>query len=73
MASKSQYTGLGIALGAAFGAAAGVMIGHMAVWLGVGVAIGMVLGASFRHAEVECPECAVVHRKHEVSDRQLES
>ena len=73
MASKSKYTGLGIALGAALGAAAGVMIGHMAVWLGVGVAIGMVLGASFRRAEERCPECAAIRRKHEVKTRVVES
>ena len=73
MASKSQYTGLGIALGAALGAVAGVMAGHIAIWLGIGVAIGMVLGASFRRTEEKCPECAVIHRKHEVKTRQVEN
>jgi hypothetical protein len=73
MASKSQYTGLGIALGAALGAVAGVLAGHIAIWLGVGIAIGMVLGASVRRAEVRCPECAVIHRKHEEKTKQLES
>jgi hypothetical protein len=73
MASKSKYTGLGIALGAALGAAAGVLAGHVAMWLGIGVAIGMALGASFRRAEKECPECAVIHRKHAVRTRRVES
>jgi len=71
MASKSKYTGLGIALGAAPGAVAGVLAGHVAIWLGIGVAIGMVLGASVRRAE--CPECAVIHRKHEVKTGQEQS
>jgi len=73
MASKSKHTGLGIALGAALGAVAGVLAGHVAVWLGIGIAIGMVLGASFRNRKDECPECAVIHQKHEVRTRQLES
>jgi uncharacterized membrane protein YgaE (UPF0421/DUF939 family) len=72
MASKSKHTGLGIALGAALGAVAGVLVGHVAIWLGIGIAIGMALGASFRRAEVRCPECAVLHQKHEVRRRQLE-
>jgi uncharacterized membrane protein YgaE (UPF0421/DUF939 family) len=72
MKSKPKGMGLGIALGAVLGAALGVLAGHVAVWLGVGVAIGMVLGASFRRAELACPECAVIHRKHEVN-RQLEN
>ena len=69
MANKSKHTGLGIALGAALGVAAG----HVAIWLAIGVAIGMVLGASSRRAEKECPECAVLHQRHEVRGRQLES
>jgi hypothetical protein len=73
MASKSQYTGLGIALGAALGAAAGVLAGHVAIWLSIGVAIGMVLGASFRRAEERCPECVAIHRRHEVKTREVES
>jgi hypothetical protein len=73
MANKSKHTGLGIALGAALGAVAGVLAGHIAIWLGIGIAIGMVLGASFRGKNNECPECAVIHRKHEVRNRQLES
>jgi uncharacterized membrane protein YoaK (UPF0700 family) len=73
MASKSKYTGLGIALGAALGAVAGVLAGHIAIWLGIGIAIGMVLGASFHRAEERCPECAAIHRKHEVKTRVVES
>jgi uncharacterized membrane protein YgaE (UPF0421/DUF939 family) len=72
MARNSKHTGLGIALGAVLGAVAGVLAGHMAIWLGIGIAIGMALGASFRRAEVRCPECAVIHQKHEVRSRQLE-
>ena len=58
-------------IGAALGAVAGVLAGHVAIWLGIGIAIGVVLGASFRRTEKVCPECAVIHRKHEVSGRQL--
>jgi hypothetical protein len=72
MASKSKHTGLGIALGAALGTVAGVLAGHVAIWLGIGIVIGMALGASFRRSEKVCPECAVMHEKHEVSRRQLE-
>jgi len=72
MANKSKHTGLGIALGAALGAVAEVLAGHIAIWLGTGIAIGMALGASFRRAEMRCPECAVIHQKHEVRSRQLE-
>jgi hypothetical protein len=73
MANKSKHTGLGIALGAAMGAALGVAAGHLAIWLAVGVAIGMAIGASFRRTDKECPECAVIHQKHEARGRQLES
>jgi hypothetical protein len=73
MANKSKHTGLGIALGAALGAVAGVLAGHIAIWLGIGIAIRMVLGASFRRGNNECPECAVIHQKHEVRNRPLES
>jgi hypothetical protein len=66
MASKSKYTGSGIALGAAAGAALGVAAGHIAVWLAIGVAIGMVLGASFRRGTSNCPQCEVVHKSHEL-------
>jgi len=73
MAGKSKHTGLGIALGAALGAAAGVLAGHVAIWLGVGIAIGMALGATFRRGDKQCPECAALHRAHEVNAKQLQS
>jgi uncharacterized membrane protein YgaE (UPF0421/DUF939 family) len=73
MASKSKHTGVGVALGAALGAVAGVLAGHVAIWLGIGIAIGMVLGASFLRTEKVCPECAVIHQKHEVSQKHLQS
>ena len=66
MTNKPKYTGLGIALGAALGAVAGVMAGHIGVWLAIGVAIGIVIGASARRKTVECPECAQLHRAHEL-------
>jgi hypothetical protein len=69
--NKPKYTGVGIALGGALGAIAGVMAGHIAIWLGIGVAIGMVLGATVRRVEMECPECAAIHKKHEGRTRQL--
>lgn len=72
MNRKSKGIGAGIASGAALGAVAGVLAGHVAIWLGIGIAIGVALGASFRRTEKVCPECAVIHRKHEVSGRQLE-
>jgi len=54
------------------GAVAGVLAGHVAIWLGIGIAIGMALGASFWRADKECPECALIHQKHEARTRQLE-
>jgi len=66
MTSKPKYTGLGLALGAALGAVFGVVAGHMGVWLAIGVAIGMLLGASMRRKEPACPECAAMHRAHEM-------
>jgi uncharacterized membrane protein YgaE (UPF0421/DUF939 family) len=66
MTNKSKYTGLGIALGAALGAVFGVLAGNMGVWLAVGVVIGMVLGARFRRKQTDCPECAQIHRAHEL-------
>jgi len=66
MANKSKLTGLGIALGAALGAVAGVLAGHMAIWLAVGIAIGVAIGASLRRNETSCPECAAIHRAHEL-------
>ncbi len=72
MAGKSKHTGLGIALGAVLGAVAGILAGHIAIWLGIGIAIGMLLGASVRRSEKVCPECAVIHRKHERGSGQLQ-
>jgi hypothetical protein len=66
MTNKSKHAGLGIALGAALGAVFGVAAGHMGVWLALGVAIGIVIGASFRHKETLCPQCAQIHRVHEL-------
>jgi hypothetical protein len=71
--TKSKYTGLGIALGAALGAVFGVAAGHMGVWLAVGVAIGIVIGASFRPKETLCPECAQIHRVHEMRNQKATS
>jgi hypothetical protein len=70
MTSKSKFTGVGLALGAALGAVFGVMAGHVGVWLALGVAIGMALGAAFRRREKEtnCPQCAQIHRAHEMRD-----
>jgi len=69
MNNKSKYTGLGIALGAALGAVFGVMAGHVGVWLAVGVAIGVALGASLRRKSADCPQCAQIHRAHEVRNQ----
>ena len=66
MTNKSKHAGLGLALGAALGAVFGVVAGHVGVWLAIGVAIGMLLGASFRRKETNCPECAAMHRAHEM-------
>jgi len=74
MNRKPKYAGLGIALGAALGAVAGVMAGNMGVWLAIGVAIGLVIGLSSRRKTLECPECATIHRVHEIvreGSRQL--
>jgi len=73
MASKSKYTGLGIALGEALGAVAGVLAGHVAMWLGIGIAIGMVLGASLRTVEKLCPECAAIHQQQDARGGQVRS
>jgi H+/Cl- antiporter ClcA len=69
MTNKSKHTGVGLALGAALGAAFGVMAGHVGAWLAIGVAIGMLLGASFRRKGTECPECAQIHRAHELRNQ----
>jgi hypothetical protein len=66
MQTKSKYAGLGIALGVALGAVFGVAAGHMGVWLALGVVIGIAIGASFRRKETNCPECAQIHRVHEL-------
>jgi predicted lysophospholipase L1 biosynthesis ABC-type transport system permease subunit len=66
MTNKSKHAGLGIALGAALGAVFGVLAGNMGVWLAIGVVIGMVIGASFRRKATDCPQCAQVHRAHEL-------
>ena len=66
MTNKPKYTGLGITLGAGLGAAFGVLAGHIGLWLAIGVAIGIVIGATFRRKEVSCPECAQIHRVHEM-------
>ena len=71
MTSKPKSVAIGIALGAALGAVLGVAAGHIAIWLAIGVAIGMVIGGSLRPRRIECPECARIHRTHEVK-RQLE-
>jgi hypothetical protein len=70
MTSKSRHAGFGIALGAALGAVFGVLAGNMGVWLVIGVAIGTLIGASIRRRPAECPQCAQMHRAHELS-RQL--
>ncbi|HET7892571.1 MAG TPA: hypothetical protein VFL34_13655 [Candidatus Sulfotelmatobacter sp.] len=70
MTNKSTLHGLGIALGAALGAVFGVMAGHVGIWLAIGLAIGVLVGASFRRKEANCPQCAQLHRAHELR-RQL--
>ncbi|MFZ0863656.1 MAG: hypothetical protein ABR881_12260 [Candidatus Sulfotelmatobacter sp.] len=66
MTNKSKLNGLGIALGAALGAVFGVLAGHVGIWLAIGVAIGLVIGASFRRKQPDCPQCAQIHRAHEL-------
>ncbi|HEY3973344.1 MAG TPA: hypothetical protein VGM18_10090 [Candidatus Sulfotelmatobacter sp.] len=73
MASKPNYVALGLSLGAALGVAVGVMAGNVGVWLALGVAIGMVLGASFPRREPKCPQCAQIHRAHEIRSKQLQA
>ena len=53
-------------MGAALGTVFGILAGHVGAWLAIGVAIGMVLGASMRKKEPACPECAAIHRVHEM-------
>ena len=66
MTNKSKSAGMGIALGAALGAVFGVLAGNMGVWLVIGVAIGVLIGASFRRKSADCPQCAQIHRAHEL-------
>jgi hypothetical protein len=66
MKRESKHTGWIIALGAALGAVAGVVAGNIGVWLGIGVAIGVALGIALGRKETDCPECAEMHRAHEV-------
>ena len=66
MTNKSKYAGVGIALGAALGAVFGVLAGNMGLWLVIGVAIGVLIGASFRGKPTHCPQCAQIHRTHEL-------
>jgi len=67
MTNKSKLNGLGIALGAALGAIFGVVAGHVGIWLAIGVAIGMLLGATFSRKQTDCPQCAQLHRAHELN------
>jgi uncharacterized membrane protein YgaE (UPF0421/DUF939 family) len=73
MRNKPKFTGLGIALGAVLGAVFGVLAGHMIIWLALGVAIGMLIGASFRRKPAICPECAQIHRVHEMRNARQQS
>jgi hypothetical protein len=73
MKSKSQQTGLGIALGAAMGVALGVAAGHIAIWIAIGVAIGMALGSTIRRKGLDCPQCVSLHRTHDTKDFELKS
>ena len=66
MTNKSKHAGLGIALGAVLGTVFGLIAGNMGVWLAAGVVIGMVIGASFRRKPTDCPQCAQIHRAHEL-------
>lgn len=66
MTNNSKLHGLGIALGAALGAVFGVMAGHVGIWLAIGMAIGVLVGASFRRKQTDCPQCAQLHRAHEL-------
>ncbi len=66
MENKPQYTGLGITLGAVLGAAFGVLAGNVGIWIAIGVVIGLALGLTFRRKETQCPQCAQIHRGHEL-------
>jgi RsiW-degrading membrane proteinase PrsW (M82 family) len=73
MTNKPKGMGLGIALGAALGAALGVAAGHLAIWLAIGVAIGIAIGGSVRRKGIDCPQCAEIHRAHEVGDERQQA
>jgi lipoprotein signal peptidase len=66
MENKPKYAGLGITLGAVLGAAFGVFAGNVGVWIAIGVVIGLALGVMFRRKETQCPQCAQIHRAHEL-------
>jgi H+/Cl- antiporter ClcA len=70
MKNKSSLVGLGIALGAALGIVYGVMAGNVGAWLAIGTAIGVAIGVSFRRREPACPECAAMHKTHEMRSTQ---
>jgi uncharacterized membrane protein YgaE (UPF0421/DUF939 family) len=67
MTNKSKLNGLGVALGALLGAVFGVLAGHVGIWLAIGVAIGMLLGVTLRRKRTDCPQCAQIHRAHELN------
>ena len=69
MKRKQKFAGLAIALGAALGAVAGAMAGNIGVWLAIGVAIGLAIGLWSRRRAQECPECAAIHRTHDLGER----
>jgi len=69
MRSKPKYAGWSIALGAALGTVFGVIAGNMGAWLAIGVAIGVAIGATFRRRQSDCPQCAAIHRAHELSQK----
>ena len=64
LATKRNYTGIGIALGAGLGAVAGVTFGQTGLWLSLGIVIGMMIGGIFGRSP-SCPECAAAHRSHQ--------
>ena len=66
MTNKSKLNGLGIILGAVLGAVFGIVAGHVGIWLAIGVAIGVLLGATFSRKQAACPECAQMHRAHDL-------
>jgi hypothetical protein len=73
MTNKSKHTGWGIALGAGLGTVFGVMAGHIGIWLALGIGIGVAIGASIRPKQPSCPECAAVHKAHEMRDAKQQA